>query len=52
MNLKSVRRARNKIEPKKDSQNESIWGHIANNVIEEESQVIKLKGLNNNKYFL
>jgi hypothetical protein len=52
MNLKSVRRPRNKIEPKNDSENESILGQNANNVIEEDSQVIKLKALNNNKYFL
>jgi hypothetical protein len=53
MNLMSVRRPRNKIEPKNEGLNESSFEqNVDQSVIEEDSQVIKLGGLNNNKDFL
>jgi hypothetical protein len=55
MNLKFVRRPGNKIQPelakRNDSTNELFSEHNSNNLIDEDSQVIKLKGFNDNKYF-
>jgi hypothetical protein len=47
MNLKSIRRPSNKVQPQhdNDSLNESISGQNENNLIEEDSQVIKLGGV-------